>query len=156
MPELWTPQSELEATAEYEVERIKGRMSWFLGELKKLDSRLGLIYIKPGSTVFPKSPRWAITRKNELTLPSYWIIEDENGNFCEPDQRHLDRMHQMDAAKSKTSAAQILEDERRRVDAEKRAAKEETSREFREKLLDRLNHIYDPRISVPKDIKGNG
>ena len=153
MPEFWTPESELEATAEYEAGRIADRCRWFVRELKSRDPRLGLIYIKSGSTTFPKSPRWAIVRDNELINPSYWMIEDEHGEFCEPQQRHLDRLDEMDASKKTVGPGEELARAREAKQREKLGRKNEKRREFREKLLDRLNHLYDARVSVPRDIK---
>src|SRR4051812_31475216 len=94
--ELVIPENFFDARQEYELVRktehdVAVALD-FRRLLKQVDARLDLMFVKAGTRVFPKGERYYITRRNEGVQPSFWLVEDEHGEFCVPDQRHLDRL----------------------------------------------------------------
>lgn len=145
---LIIPPNILDATEEFdtvsprEAARHGYEAIWFREELKSLDPSLDLIFVKPGSRVFPESPRFYITKYREHTNDAFWVIQDENGNYCPPDQRHLDRFMQGDTHRNPR-----LRDEyqKTREMRKRRAAKRkaELLDQFEEMLLERLDFVFD-------------
>lgn len=144
---LLIPDNALDATGEYlspaEAARHCVEAAWFRKLLKSVDPRLDLIFVKPGSKVFEHSPRFYITRRSENAHDQYWVIQDREGNYCVPTQEHFDRFQSGDAAKRPSLWKEYEANREARVERA-RKHKEELRREFREKLTERLDHIYDP------------
>lgn len=117
--------------------------------LQSLDDKLRCFWVKPDAKSFENPGRWHIARlHSNPELNAYWVVQNEDGSYCEPQQRHLDRLKAMDS-----HTRNVLEDIhklRRTRDIERHKAFMERRREFREKLEERLDHIYNARISVPR------
>lgn len=140
------------AGMEYDEESVGSIASAraFLRELKAIDSRLELIWARPNAESLDGG-FWYIVRRNEHAPDTYWQINDGDGVYADPEWRHIERLKAADAA----AHPRIYEDYRRRCDADRAAGektREELHREFRERLLERLGHVYDTQIAVPKDI----
>lgn len=126
---------------------------WFREELKALDERLDLIFVKPGSTTFPDSPRFYILRVSEELPDQWWVIQDENGEYCKPTEAHLKRFVEGDATRNPDRREQWV---KTRTDREARARKrkQELLDEFEEKLLERLDFEFDGKgLFVTGDMK---
>jgi hypothetical protein len=116
--------------------------------LKAVDPQLDIIWVKPKAKNFADPGRWHVVRwHSNPELTAYWVIQNEDGSYCEPQQRHFDRLMAMDSwcrhRYSDITRARSQEAER------KRKRLEETRREFREKLDERLDHVLNGRIAVP-------
>jgi hypothetical protein len=143
-------ESFLDHTGEYEEARHIAAVVLFRRELKKIDPLLDVIYAKPNAQYLPKGNRFYIIRRNPLCPPTFWLVEDEYENYCEPDYRHLQKMKQMDSARS-NDVAEGIRREAERKQEEKARKKAERSERFRELALERLSHALDKRIAVPRD-----
>ena len=126
--------------------------------LKALDDKLGIFWAKPGGPLAADdgTGRWYIYRQHpNPELTNYWVVEDEHGNYSPPQERHIDRLRQMDT----WSGQRTYSDFELARSAKKRArqkAQNELRRELREKLEERLAHINDARVSVPRAISADG
>jgi len=149
MSELILPENVTDATEQYRAEQDVALAVAFERELKKYDPRLSLIWVKENSTVFPRSPRWCIVRRNEKTVDSYWLIETEDDEYSEPTPKHFERLISIDTWGPNHAFRDNLKKDRERKEAAALYRKEEKRREFREKLNERLGHVYDTQVSVP-------
>ena len=140
----------LDHTEEWDTERVDqiAQAMAFRNELRRIDSRFDVIYVKEGATSFPEGNRFYIVRHNEVGIKTHWMVHDGRGGYCVPDSRHLDMIKRNDLSNVDV-AKELAEAERRKQEA-KVKAREAKSEEFRTKLLDRLNHLYDARVSVPR------
>lgn len=145
------PESDLDFTEEWDEATAIDQCVDFRRALKQIDSRLDLIYAKEGAKAL-KGNRWYIIRRNDNLPPQLWEIEDENGEYCEPDERHMRRFLEGDTARHPDLYRKF---EQARVDRKLRAEKaiEDKSEEFRSKLGERLNHVFDGRIAVTGTMK---
>lgn len=130
----------------------------FRRQLKALDERLTVFWAKPGSPLAAAdgTGRWYIVRVHpNPELTNYWVVEDEQGNYCVPQQRHIDRLQQMDTwtGRRRYSDFELARSAKKR---KKEAELAELRRELREKLEERLAHINDTRVSVPRAISADG
>jgi hypothetical protein len=117
--------------------------------LRQIDDRLRCFWVKTDATSFEHPGRWHIARLHpNPELCAYWVIQHDDGSYCEPQERHLERLKAMDS--HTRNVLEGMRQRRRDRDAARRKAFDETRREFREKLLDRLDHLYNARISVPR------
>lgn len=146
--ELLIPDNVLEATGDYvspeKAAQHSAESVWFREELKRVDEMLDLIFVKPGSKVFPISPRFYITRRSHHLPDQWWVIQDDDGTYCPPDMRHLNRFLEGDMSRN----PRILEKMRKqRGEREERARrrKQELLDEFSEKLLERLDFEFGGR-----------
>jgi len=156
MSDLILPENVLDATEEYvaaDAAHDVGMAIAFQAELKKRDSRLTLIFVKEGAETFPKSPRWYVVRRNEETVDTYWVIEDEHGEYSEPRPIHLERLDQLDTTTGGRDPLRELAEKHMRKKLESEKKKADKSAEFRETLGERLDHVYDGRIAVPGEKK---
>ncbi len=122
----------------------------FLAELKLIDSRLELIWARPNAESLDGG-FWYIVRRNEHAPDTYWQVNDGEGVYADPEWRHLERLKAADAS----AHPRIYEDYRRRCDADRAAgekSRQERHAEFRERLMERLAHVFDTQIAVSKDI----
>jgi hypothetical protein len=119
--------------------------------LQTLDPQLRLVWVKEGAQNFEDPGRWHIVRfHNNPELSAYWVIQNEDGSYCEPQMRHFERLQQMD-----THTRDVMESIRQRrkaKDAARRKHFDEKRRMFRELLEERLEQIAGSSISVPRDI----
>ena len=135
----WTPAQEvgIDAMASLEWRKL----------LKEVDPRLDLIYAKPNAVAFPIPDRWYIIRRNEAAPVAFWVVQDENGTYCPFSQAHFDRFRQGDTAtnpdlwKKMAGAAMARKERAQRAMDEKRA-------EFRERLLERLDHNHETTVAI--------
>jgi hypothetical protein len=155
--ELLLPDDALQATEQYVdaelVARDFAEARWFRDLLQGVDPRLALIFVKPGAVSFEHPGRFYIIRRNEQAQPSYWVIQDERGRYCEPQERHFRRFMQGDAATNPNLWRDFLMVRETRI-RKAREAGEELRREIREKLKERLDFVFDgPGILVPSSYK---
>jgi hypothetical protein len=153
MSELLLPDDVLQATDQYvpaeQVARDFAESRWFRDLLQGVDSRLDLIFVKPGAPSFEHSCRFYIIRRNEMAQPSYWVIQGEQGEYCEPQERHFRRFMQGDSATNPNLWREFMMVREARIARARRNA-EELRREVREKLKERLDFVYDgPGLLVP-------
>jgi hypothetical protein len=150
--------SELDHTAEWskleEGAQDVAAAVWLRKELKRMDPLLDVIWAKRSAKALPYPERWYIVRWNELTVPAFWLItsDDPSRPYATPGPQHLEMMQRNDLHRRGVS---VMEDLRRANDEKAKAkvkAKELRSEEFREKLLEKLNHVYDTSVRVPKAI----
>jgi hypothetical protein len=119
--------------------------------LRIIDDRLRCFWVRVNATSFEYPGRWHIGRfHTNPEFNTYWVICNEDGSYCEPQERHLQRLLQYDT--HARNRYQDIEKARSTRKAEKRKQLEDTRRRFREELLDRLEHIANGRISVPKAV----
>jgi hypothetical protein len=123
----------------------------FREHLKAIDPQLDCIWVKPNARNFPNPGRWHIVRwHSNPELTCYWVVQDEKGDYCEPGEFHLQRLMAIDS-RTQDRMRQI-QDARNSRATKRRARVEETRREFREKLMDRLDHLANARVHIPRDI----
>lgn len=117
--------------------------------LQTLDKRLRCIWVRENATSFANPGRWHIARfHSNPELSAYWLIQNEDGSYCEPQMRHFERLQAMDTWTGRRTYQDFV-DARSAKKRKQAQAFEEKRREFREKLDERLRHIQNARISVP-------
>jgi hypothetical protein len=143
---LILPDDPLDATQEYEsperVARDGFENQWFRRELKSIDANLDLIFVKPGAKSFPHDCRYYIIRNNPDGSSAHWVIQSADGGYSPPTWAHLMKFQQGDSAKH----PRLWEEFQKNAEKRKKAAekeRQELSREFQEKLLERLNYEFD-------------
>jgi hypothetical protein len=120
----------------------------FRNQLKQLDTnRIDMIRTKPACS-FAEGDRYLIVYRSEDGVISWFLIQDEHGQFCDPDVRHWDRLMRYDQARSNGSLLEKFRKERALIEGAARAAREDKSERFREELGHALSHLFDPKISV--------
>jgi hypothetical protein len=146
---LWLPSAFLEAESTKAEEDLLVIVE-FRKQLRLIDERLGCVH--GAGPPWPKWPRWYIIRTAPEGRPYYWVVEDEQGEYCVPDQRHLDRLMEIDGERNPKAwyAYRTFREKRERERQKRIDAKSE---EFQEKLLDAIGHIEDTRIPVSSDAK---
>lgn len=136
-------QDEMDFAKSAEVARSFDHM------LQALDPNLRLVWVKHDAKNFSDPGRWHIVRFHpNPELVAYWVVQNPDGSYCEPTERHLERLRQMDS-----HTRDVMEDIRQRRKAKAAARRklvDERRREFREKLTERLEHIASSKISVPR------
>lgn len=155
---LMIPENVLEATGEYVSPEQAAQDSYealaIREELRRVDPRLDVIFVKPGSEAFPISPRWYFVRRNEQTVDSYWVIQDENENYSPPTFKHVEWLRRFDTAARGRAVWDEFEKARKEREARAEKRRQELRREFREKLLERLDFIFDgPSVQITAEHK---
>src|SRR4051812_16876005 len=121
-------------------------------ELKRLDARLDLIWVKPGAENFPDPGRWHVVRWNEGVPPTFWAWVTPDGGYLEPSLQIVEWMKAKDISRGGPTAYDqaVAARERRKAQAEqhRRAALDQ----FGEELRERADHLADARISVPREV----
>jgi hypothetical protein len=86
-------------------------------------------------------------RRAEHHPDQFWVIQDDDGSYCEPDERHFQRFVEGDTAAHPDVYRKIR---RKREEAALRVEKtiERKRDEFRTKLGERLAHIFDTQIAI--------
>jgi hypothetical protein len=117
--------------------------------LKALDDKLFCFWVKADAVNFENPGRWHVGRlHSNPELNTYWVIQNADGSYCEPQERHLLELKRMDTHSRNVLAD--VEQARSTRQLAKRKEFEETRREFREKLAERLDSLYDAHVSVPR------
>jgi hypothetical protein len=125
----------------------------FRNQLKQVDpARLDLIRTAPQAQNLPPN-RWLIVYRSEDGLVSWFLIQNEDGFDCLPDERHWDRLMEFDQARSHGSLLNKFRKERDLVQASVRQEREDKSAEFREKLGEAFSHILDPKVAISERAK---
>lgn len=142
---------------EYDEDAYKGFVSaastraW----LKEYDDLLDLVYARPEAKPPLQGGFWHIVRRNENGSTSFWVVQNPDGSFTEPDMRHVEMMQRIDGWRDPGGGLREVRTARER---KRRAEIEATNRkheEFRERLLERLESALDKdsRIWVPSRYK---
>lgn len=133
----------------------------YLGEfrsyLKDIDRNLDLIRVKNGASSFPEGAwgKFVMVRYNpsgERTIAGMWIVQNADGSYCLPDERHLQALRSRDMAARPT----VWHDHQKAIarEQEMKSRRKESAREdFRSAFRERLDHHLDRRISVSVDVK---
>lgn len=151
---LWVPDEVREEIARAEdAGGDRERAIAFRKQLKAIDPLLDIIWVKRKATSFPVGGRWYIVRYGEhAKAKSFWVVQDDKGRYCAPTDQHLERLQAMDSHAHgdvwKRIAATRAAD---KAAADKKMA--DTRREFREKLLERLDFNHRVQIAVGDDYK---
>lgn len=124
----------------------------FRVRLKAVTERLDMIYVKPGAW-FTEGDRYLIVYKAEDGHISWFLVQDEDGAKCVPDERHFDRLMRYDQARSNGSLLDKFRQERAMVQAQSRVAHESKREEFRDRLGDAAKHLFDTSIHIGSDHK---
>ena len=123
----------------------------FRDVLKALDPYLDLIWVREGAVNFPVAARWYMVRWHpggNDELNAYWVVQNPDGSYCPPDDRHIEALRRIDSH-SRNAYEELRQ---RRTDRQAARRKEFDARReaFKELLLERISHLHDARISVPK------
>lgn len=142
---------EVQDGAERDVEMARA----FNAMLKAIDETLTLAWVSPHvESGYEHKGRWHIVRvhPHHPELNTFWVIQTPEGEYCEPQEMHLQRLQAMDTYTGKRTYRDF---ERARGERKRKAAAkfEEKRREFRELALERVNHVLDARIAVPGKYK---
>jgi hypothetical protein len=138
---------------EYDQQAAKsiGYAGLFRHSLKQLDTRLDLVWAKPGAEALDGG-FWYIVRRNDDAPASYWKIQTEQGEYADPGPEHLEWLKSIDSHRHPG----VYHDHRKRQDERVRQGKkrmEELHREFREKLEERVAQLYGTSIAVTGEMK---
>ena len=154
--DLWLPHS---VADEYEVSVTQGeagveKAAEFRARLKDVDERLDLIWVKVSAEGWEHPGRWHIVRQmTQHAAASYWAVLAEDGEgYSDPEERHFEALQERDSWAHPDAWRRY----RMRRDAERReiaSRQTERSREFREKLDERLASVFDGRIAVTGEDK---
>lgn len=117
-----------------------------------VDPRFDVIYAKPGATTL-RGGYWHIIFRNDSGMPNIWEVcsLDGKGEPCYPTMEHVRRIQQTDL-----NHRNVWDDyQREKAAAARRKEKDAEAKheEFREKLLERLEHLYRVQIHLPAGIK---
>lgn len=160
MSQLVLPENVLDATGSYVDPEQAAQDTLVMLEwnrlIKDLDPRLSFHFVPPQDptkpTMWPKDQRWYLVRRNELVADSFWVVEDEQGEYCTFSRKHYDKFREMDTHRSPHVWREFRKREEARLAAvEKRT--QEKRREFREKLLERLEFNDTTTIAVTPEMK---
>jgi hypothetical protein len=145
---LYLPEEVQEQVAvRKEADRHWEQAEAFVRELKAIDERLDLIWVKQGATDFPVPGRWYIVRHGEHARASaFWVIQNEKGGYSPPTQQHLDRLRAMDSH-AHPDVYRRMERTRREEERARAKQKADRSEEFRGRLEERLT--FNNRVQIP-------
>lgn len=145
---LYLPEEVQEQVAvRQEADRHWDQAEEFARELKDIDARLDLIWVKQGATDFPVPGRWYIVRHGEHARASaFWVIQNEKGGYSPPTRQHLERLKSMDSHAHPDVYARMARTRREEERAVEKA-KSDRSAEFRGKLEERLT--FNNRVQIP-------
>ena len=154
MLNFWTPDAERESWST-PGEEGAAHAEEFARALHDYNPRAELRFIKRGADWAPEDwrGRWAVVVKNGGGVPpSVFIVQTPAGEYSDPLPEHLGALMAKDAERnSRAWREQRSQHEKRERD--RRIRGEEKHREFRETLLDRVNHLHDARIAVTEAMK---
>lgn len=134
-----------------EAERHWEQAEAFAKQLKAIDERLDIIYVKAGATDFPVPNRWYIVRHGEHARASaFWVIQTPDGKYSPPTQQHLEALQARDSH-AHPDVWRRMERTRREEERAKQKKREDQREEFRGRLEERLT--FNNRVQVPVDGK---
>lgn len=146
--DLWLPEGVSSEQAR-PLDFTDSHQAWvFRTQLKELDTnRIDMIRTLAGCE-FAEGDRYLIVYRSEDGLVSFFLIQDEDGSFCDPDERHWDRLMRYDQARSNGSLLDKFRKEREMVVAAGKVAHEDKRAEFRERLDDAFSHLFDSKVAI--------
>jgi hypothetical protein len=137
------PADEMDFQHASEVARAFDRL------LKHIDDKLFCFWVRVDAVAFDNPGRWHIGRlHSNPELNTYWVIQTPDGGYREPAETDLEWLREHDSHTRNVLAA--IRDRRKLRDAVKARDFEETRREFREKLTERLAYNHGSAIRVPR------
>lgn len=149
LPEEFLRRQQIEAQlASYgEMQARHANLRYIQDALKGLDPLLELVRASEQATDPALIPGcWHIKRNNETTIPTYYPICDEFGNYKEPDAGDVERLRLLDT-QGKTFEQMI---DHKRIEDKRKV--EKMREEAREEMAERIHHAMTPSILVTKDI----
>lgn len=146
--DFWLP-TDVDSSQARSLDTTDSFQAWaFRDQLKAVDpNRIDMIRTLLGCE-WADGDRYLIVYKADTGVVSWFVIQDEHGEFCEPDTRHWDALMRYDQARSDRPLLERFRKERQMVAAAAEAQKEEERRHFREGLDERLAHIFDSSIPI--------
>jgi hypothetical protein len=149
---LWLPENEGHDSFLF-PHQLRGdtRVAELRQKLHGIDPQLDVVYAKPGAKMVAKDDRWYIIRRTDTGIGGMWMCEDENGEHVFPNDHHIAQLRALDVQKH-GDINNVIANERERAANEAKKAREAKSESFRTELKDRVDHLHDARISVPKDL----
>ena len=142
--DVWLPDTFIREQADQAEEQLLKAVE-FRRLLQAADERLDIRW--GGAPPWPIYPRWYIIRRSPQGRAFFWVIQTEEGEYCEPQERHLNRLRESDLEVNPKLWDKIMAER----EAEKRRSQvaEATRHEhFRERLTEALAHIFDGHIPV--------
>lgn len=124
---------------------------------RQLEDRIRVVWFKHDATSVENPGRWHIAvlgpGERALELFQLFVVQNPDGSYCEPDERHYQALLSRDGfGRAGGAYAKMVKARTERQRARLRAH-EETRRIFREALEDRISHIHDRRIAVSGAMK---
>lgn len=147
--DVWVPNSFIRQEADQFEETLHAAVQ-FRRLLQAANPRLDLRW--GGGPPWPIHPRWYIVMRDTEGLAHFWVIQTPEGEYCEPEERHLNRLRESDLEVNPRLIAQIKKrQEDERIAALKRG--DDLHRQFRERLNEALGHLFDSSMPVSETSK---
>lgn len=146
---LFLPEEVAEQYAvKQEAERHWDQAQVFARQLKAIDERLDIIYVKANATDFPVPNRWYIVRHGgeHGRASTFWVIQTKDGKYCPPTQQHLEALQARDSY-AHPDVWRRMERTRREEQRAKQKRREDRREEFRGRLEERLT--FNNRVQIP-------
>lgn len=143
---VWIPEADSDEL-DVDAARGIGHAALFRLDLKAIDDRLDIVWARPGAEAL-EGGYWYIVRRNPRPMhDTYWKVCTPDGGYADPGIEHLEALRARDQHRHGSMyAAHRRREEERERQGKKRLA--ETSREFREKLEERLDHLFTPKAFI--------
>lgn len=145
IPDEVLVRHQLEAQLE-RISALRERHGWlryFNDQLRQLDPFLELVKAAENATEPGLRPGfWHVKRNNPADIPTYYPIEDANGNFIDPHMGVLDELRKMDTSRAGW-LDEMLAKRRREYESRKRREKEDRVTE----LAERIYHYDVPKVA---------
>lgn len=157
----WVPPQYVQAREEFEAEmreriaygelaRVKGILDEFNHELRRIDHLLEMVRAPADCGLTGMKPHYYhVVRWNEGTVPTFIVIEGENGEFVEPTSRVFDKLREGDL----WDPVNLRRLQRRHKDADAAAAKmraaENAARQ--EEIRERVAAVTRTQVSMNMD-----
>lgn len=156
MADLWLPSSrELQARVAQQEALLKqmlsdhSRMEEWNRELKQIDERLELVRAQPNAQAPGLKPGfWHVLRHVPGGPPFLMPVEDEDGNFKEPDSSLFNRLKEWDCWDDRVMRDREKRQRKLEEAADKRKRTER--REMAEEIIDRYKAANSPGISFAR------
>lgn len=150
MPNLWVPNEAAQSLVdEYNSRAEAARTLEFSKRLKAIDSRLDC-FLQASNIEHLRAGFYYIRRHNEDGTTTLWEVANPDGSFREPDEAVLESFRKGDANRSENRGRLRREAQKRKEQAQKKRASRQDELEWR--ISERVNHVLDTSISVPKQI----
>jgi hypothetical protein len=132
------------------VSHLKGTLEHWNRELKRIDERLEMAWFDEGVSIAGVKPcRYHVLRRNDP--PSPWAIipiEDEQGNFVEPDSGVFEMLLRNDMWSEAAQAERRKA--RSRAEAEKARQRERDAEERQQEIVERIHAARRAFISMDR------